>query len=96
MALAPISIASSRLSAAVTAMDELGRGRRATAGQRKGGAEKKSALQQLQELRKGGRQLDNYELKEEEDVYETMDDAEYAKLVAKRREEGGEPLDAGW
>lgn len=70
--------------------DELGRGRRATAGTRRGGAEKKSALQKIQELRQGGRQLDNFELREEADVYETLDDAEYAKLVAKRREEGGE------
>ena len=49
------------------------------------------ALAQLAELRKGGKkQADLYELKEETNVYDTMGEDEYAQLVSKRREEGGE------
>ena len=48
------------------------------------------ALAQLAELRRGGKkQADLYELKEEEDVYETMGEDEYAQFVSKRREAGG-------
>lgn len=58
---------------------------------RKHGQQRASgALAQLAELRKGGKkQADLYKLKEEENVYDTMGEAEYAQFVSKRREEGG-------
>ena len=50
----------------------------------------KNALAELKELRQsGGKRADNYELKEEEDVYDEVDDEAYARIVQKRREEGG-------
>lgn len=50
----------------------------------------KSALEELAELRKSGaKRVDRFELKEEDDVYDVVDETEYAKLVQKRREEGG-------
>lgn len=50
----------------------------------------KSALEELAELRKSGaKRVDRFEVKEEDDVYDVVDEAEYAKLVQKRREEGG-------
>jgi DNA polymerase alpha subunit A len=57
----------------------------------RGGVKVKSALDELAELRKtGGKRVDRFEVREEEAVYDVVDDAEYAKLVQKRREEGGE------
>ena len=71
-------------------MEGEGRARRATAGTTRGRAGAKSALQELAELRKSGaKQVDRYELKEEEAVYDVVGEDEYAKLVQKRREEGG-------
>ena len=71
-------------------MEGEGRARRSTAGTTRGRTGAKSALQELAELRKsGGKRVDRFELKEEEAVYDVVDDAEYAKLVQKRREEGG-------
>lgn len=71
-------------------MEGEGRARRTTAGTTRGRTGAKSALQELAELRKsGGKRVDRFELKEEEAVYDVVDDAEYAKLVQKRREEGG-------
>ena len=56
----------------------------------RGGAKVKSALQELAELRRsGGKRADLFEVKEEEAVYDVVDEAEYAKIVAQRREEGG-------
>ena len=77
---------------------EEGRGaRRAVVQNGRGGLKVRSAIQELAELRKtGGKRVNNYELKEEEAVYDEVDDAEYAKLVAKRREEGGERLGGAW
>lgn len=47
------------------------------------------ALAQLAELRRTGKkQADLYELKEEEDLYDEVDEDEYAKRIAKEREEG--------
>ena len=84
---------SGRCSTSLAAMEE-GRGaRRAVVQNGRGGLKVRSAIQELAELRKtGGKRVNNYELKEEEAVYDEVDDAEYAKLVAKRREEGGERL----
>ena len=45
------------------------------------------ALARLAELRGGKKQT--FDIKEEEDVFDTMDDDEYAQHVSKRREEGG-------
>ena len=77
---------------------EEGRGaRRAVVQNGRGGLKVRSAIQELAELRKtGGKRVNNFELKEEEAVYDEVDDAEYAKLVAKRREEGGERLGGAW
>lgn len=48
------------------------------------------ALAELATLRRtGGKRADNYEPKEEERVYDEVDDAEYAEHVKKKREEGG-------
>lgn len=50
----------------------------------------KSALEELAELRKSGaKRVDRFELKEEDAVYDVVDETEYVKLVQKRREEGG-------
>lgn len=75
-------------------MEGEGRARRATAGTTRGGQKAKGALAALAELRKGGGksgQLDRFELKEEEAVYDVVDEQSYAQLVQKRREEGGAP-----
>ena len=74
---------------------EGGRARRQTVVDGRGGKKFKNALAELQELRKtGGMRADNYEYKEEESVYDEVDDDEYARIVQKRREEGGELLAA--
>ncbi len=69
---------------------EAGRSRRQAVVQGRGGAKFKGALAELAELRKsGGKRADKYELKEEEAVYDVVDEDEYARIVQKRREEGG-------
>ena len=56
----------------------------------RGGKKFKNALAELAELRKsGGKRADNYEVREEENVYDEVDEDEYARIVQKRREEGG-------
>ena len=56
----------------------------------RGGHKFKSALDKLKELKKSGaKQVDSFELREEEAIYDELDAAGYAKLVQKRREEGG-------
>ncbi len=56
----------------------------------RGGVKAKSALAELAELRKSGaKRADRFEVKEEAAVYDVVDEDEYAKLVQKRREEGG-------
>lgn len=50
----------------------------------------KSALAELAELRRTGqKRIATYEFEEEADVYDTMDDDEYSKFTAKRRDEAG-------
>lgn len=61
--------------------------------QKKGAAEVASALAQLNAARTGAKRLDNFELKEEKDVYDVVDDEQYAQLVTKRRIEAGVVLD---
>lgn len=69
---------------------EGGRSRRQTVVDGRGGKKFKNALAELEELRKtGGKRADRYEFKEEESVYDEVDDDEYARIVQKRREEGG-------
>ena len=69
-------------------MADEGRGRRQVG--RKGGAQAKSALAELAELRKSGaKRADRFEIKEEAAVYDVVDEEQYAQLVQKRREEGG-------
>ena len=49
-----------------------------------------NALAQLKELRATGKKhADVYQLKEEEAVYDEVEEEEFAKMVSKRREEGG-------
>jgi len=45
------------------------------------------ALARLAELRGGKKQT--FEIREEEDLFDTMDEDQYAQHVSKRREEGG-------
>ena len=50
----------------------------------------KSALAELAELRRTGqKRIATYEFEEEADVYDNMDDDEYSKFTAKRRDEAG-------
>ena len=67
-----------------------GRARRAAVTDGRGGKQFKNALAELAELRKtGGKRVDKYEAKEEENVYDEVDEDEYARIVQKRREDGG-------
>ena len=62
------------------------RSRRENAGRRKTTASKFEALKKLREARDGGRKM-NYEDEEEVDnVYDIVDESEYAERVTKRRE----------
>ena len=59
--------------------------------QSKGKLEKLDALSKLKAAREGeSKRALEFEAKKEEGLYEVMEDEEYARLVAKRREEGGE------
>lgn len=72
-------------------MDEKGRARRQASVVGRGGQKAKNALAELAELRRnGGKRSHTYEFKEEEAVYDEVNEEEYARIVAKRREEGGE------
>ena len=50
-------------------------------------------MAKLAELKRSGRkQVDAYEIKEEQAVYDLLADDEYAELVQDRREKGGQQL----
>jgi DNA polymerase alpha subunit A len=67
-----------------------GRAKRSAVVNGRGGSKFKNALEELAELRKtGGKRADKYEVREEEDVYDEVDEDEYARIVQKRREDGG-------
>jgi DNA polymerase alpha subunit p180 N terminal len=69
-------------------MDEGGRARRS--GKASRASKAKSALQELAELRRSGvKRAAHFEVREEEAVFDEVDEDSYAKLVSKRREEGG-------
>lgn len=73
-----------------------GRSRRRAVTER-GGKKFRNALEELRELKKTGkRRVDEYEYHEEEDVYDEVNEDEYARIVQKRREEGGAYLVFGW
>ncbi len=56
------------------------------------GAKSKQALAEIIALRKSGaRRVDTFEVKEEEPVYDVVDEDQYAQIVKKRRDEGGAP-----
>jgi len=59
--------------------------------QSRGRLEKQDALSKLKAARDGGdKRALTYEAKQEAELYDVLGDEEYAKLVAKRRDEGGE------
>ena len=54
----------------------------------------KTSLAQLAELRRtGAKRVHNFELKEEDAVYDEVQEQDYAKLVQDRREEAGQISD---
>lgn len=63
------------------------RSRRDNAGKRKAPAGKFAALQKLREAREQGKKM-NYEVEEIQNVYDIVDENEYAEEVTKRRDEG--------
>ena len=66
-----------------------GRGVRRKATTERGGKKFRDALSSLRELKATGRRrVDAYEVVEEEDVYDEVNEDDYARLVQKRREEG--------
>lgn len=67
-----------------------GRAKRQVVTDGRGGKKFKNALAELAELRKtGGKRADQFEVAEEDDVYDLVDEDEYARIVQKRREDGG-------
>lgn len=56
-------------------------------GKKHGQTKAAGALARLAELRGGKKQT--FDIHEEEDLYDTMDEDQYAQHVSKRREEGG-------
>ena len=62
------------------------RSRRENAGRRKTTANKFEALKRLREARDGGRKM-NYEEEEVDNVYDIVEESEYAERVTKRKEE---------
>jgi len=62
------------------------RSRRDNAGKRKAPASKFAALQKLKEARESGRKM-NYDVEDVKNVYDIVDESEYAEEVNKRREE---------
>lgn len=56
----------------------------------RGGKKFRNALDELRELKKSGKKrVDEYEFQEEDNVYDEVNEDEYARIVQKRREEGG-------
>lgn len=56
----------------------------------RGGKKFRNALDELRELKKSGKKrVDEYEVQEEDNVYDEVNEDEYARIVQKRREEGG-------
>ena len=67
-----------------------GRAKRTSVVDGRGGKRFKNALEELKELKKSGtKRVDRFEVKEEESVYEEVNEEQYARIVQKRREEGG-------
>jgi DNA polymerase alpha subunit A len=55
-----------------------------------GRATARGALEALKAAREGGtKRVSNFEVKQEDAVYDVVEEQEYAKIVAKRRAEGG-------
>ncbi len=50
----------------------------------------KSAIEALRAAREGnGKRVDNFEVKQEDALYDVVTEQDYAQLAAKRRAEGG-------
>lgn len=50
----------------------------------------KGALEQLKASREGGhKRIDAFQVREEEALYDVVDEQQYAQLVSKRRQEAG-------
>jgi DNA polymerase alpha subunit A len=60
--------------------------------QNKAAASVAAALEKLNAAKSGAKRVETFELKEEEAVYDVVDDESYAQLANKRRIEAGE----GW
>lgn len=71
------------------------RPKRSGAGQRQGASTVAAALAQLNAAQTGAKRLETFQLKEEADVYDVVDDEQYAQLVTKRRIEAGEQRSGG-
>jgi len=67
-----------------------GRSRRVV--QNKAAASVAAALEKLNAAKSGAKRVETFELKEEEAVYDVVDDESYAQLANKRRIEAGEGL----
>lgn len=75
-------------------MADSGRSRRSGADR---ATKARGALHQLEEQRRSGtKHAAAYEVKDEGAIYDVIDDDEYGKLVAKRRDEAGEQGSSLW
>jgi DNA polymerase alpha subunit A len=58
--------------------------------QNKAAANVAAALEKLNAAKSGAKRVETFELREEEAVYDVVDEASYAQLMSKKRIEAGE------